>query len=211
MKNKMKVKIIMLPTDERVEIGGIYKRIKSIYDFSIYDFEPIGQIVVNQNPGVNQSNEYYTAQHLYIVNDDVIEFNDWFFNLSLDFSTTLYKPYQLLGDSEHAEYEKTKLNSDKNVWKKIIASTDTNLNLPTVPDEFIKEYVRVNGQLESILIDSIETMSEYEICKPAKESYTRAEVLVLLRELFYNTVTASGDSEDVDWENYLEHWISENL
>lgn len=65
----MKTEIILSPNSGSAGLGSIYKKINP----SCINDEELNKLFLNVNPNVNKSNEYFEAQHIYVLSD---EFSD---------------------------------------------------------------------------------------------------------------------------------------
>ena len=98
-------------------------------------------------------------QHLYFVSEDEIQDGDLYYKPS----DNTIRPYR---------YTKTPINQYGG-RAKVVASTDSSLGLPMIPDYFIKEYVSNNGGVtnvdlltypqDSINIDSGKVETEHKL------------------------------------------------
>jgi len=127
-------KVIMLSTENESRIY-LYKNKDLIYK--------------NQFKKQTIGNYTYVNQHLYILSDDEIKEGD----------------YVVLGDGKTLKRMYTKdvldwANSYSSATKKIIASTDTSLGLPSPSEDFILKYVEMYNKNTPIT----EVMVEYTIC-----------------------------------------------
>lgn len=138
---------------------------------------------------------YYLSEnlygnHLYILSDEAIKEGDWCINNNNN--DTLYQP-NCLGDNSN--------------WKKVIATTDTSLNLPLIPQNFIKLYIE-QYNLGSIIT---EVKVEYEnnntvnikFIDLPKYTYSKQEVENLLIACV-SYCKGKVYSHDIEW-------IEENL
>jgi len=122
-KNEKKCQVHLIPTN-KATVGTIMKCIKlsPLYDKTID--KPIGQLTININPNVVNTNLYWEAQHLYITSDDEIKVDDYYYH-------TKYN---------HIVQNRAIPNMDmfKVGCRKIIATTDKSLSSLEEPhkDEF---------------------------------------------------------------------------
>ena len=87
-----------------------------------------------------------SSHHLYIISDDKIEEDDWVIETSNSNALEQFADYSL--------------NQKSMGCKKIIATTDSKLKLPQIPQSFIEEYCRKGG------IDEVDV--EYEVTPSLK-------------------------------------------
>jgi len=74
--------------------------------------------------------------HLYITTDDEIKEGDWFIDL---------RDNNLYSEDLYVAKTKSEIELANRIGKKIIATTDPELNLPQPSKEFIEEYCRAGG------------------------------------------------------------------
>ena len=86
------------------------------------------------------NNETAVGQHLYIINDNKIEENDYFMSAFLSYPLQNKK-------GGYATYP-----SDLSDFKKIIASTDPKLNLPAPSKAFIQKYCEKSG-IDKVMVE----------------------------------------------------------
>ena len=164
----------MLPTDKIFEVGDIILATEDEYAPSFSRNAgtvrtPKGSLSICLTGGANSTHSNYMAQHLYLISDDEIKKGDWFYSISEN------KVSRASGSKEFMEI----FNSTQDC-KKVIASTDHELclhhetypgdisavhvQLPGIPEQFIKAYVEAGG------ID--EVMVEYDLeCTFCNEPY----------------------------------------
>lgn len=73
----------------------------------------------------------------------------------------------------------TKSNARVIYYKKIIATTDTSLNLPLIPKGFIKKYVELQGKIDKVMVE----FNDIKIVESA-ENYDDNILLVNNKEVF---------------------------
>ena len=95
---------------------------------------------------VDNGDGWRSPQHLYIISDDKIEEGDWVIETSNSNALEQFADYSL--------------NQKSMGCKKIIATTDSKLKLPQIPQSFIEEYCRKGG------IDEVDV--EYEVTPSLK-------------------------------------------
>lgn len=105
----------------------------------------------------------FRNQHLYICSDDNIKEEDYFYDM--------VKVRKCKGISmEYIDFEDGGFCSRPSICKKIIATTDKSLNLPEIPEQFLKEFCKKNGIWE------VEV--EYEYYKKCMECNTEYDISV---------------------------------
>lgn len=101
----------------------------------------------------------YLVNHLHILSDDKIEEGDWCVLLD-SLGGIMSKPSEYLPSTGHV------LNKH---LRKIIASTDISLNVPSVPQTFIKEYVDSYNKGE--VINEVDVECTECTCEGWEETY----------------------------------------
>lgn len=190
-------KVVMLPNSGNAKLGDIFKRIST--DILMLDGESIGDLLININPSVTVSNEKFEAQHLYILSDDKIKMGDWVIN-NFDYDN----PVLFIAD---LDFFNVGIEANK-----VIASTNSSLGLPMIPEWFIKEYVAKQGKIDEVEVvcymnyisnELIIIGGEIFIKKP-KTTWTKEEVIQLIIKATYDCGEL-GDYQKVD------DWIEQNI
>ena len=220
------LKIVMLSTNDKVGIGCIFKKIKSS-PFPLSEEVSVGGIVLNENPIVVESNEYFEAKYLYLLSDEEIKEGDIYLDDCNDIrkAVTSVKEYW----------------SNRSSYKKIIASTDPSLNLPQFPSSFLEEYVKRYNSKKSLEVEvkyesywedyhGRGTNEESDFCYnlnrlkvnpdntisirfKEEKIYSRSEVEKLCEKAFYaGEAYRTGSCEGFKQIHPDKHeWIKENL
>lgn len=184
-----KKEIIMLPTDQRSEIG----------DFIISKVDQNGHLAC----GVKLGEPYRlseTRQHLYLLSDEPIEVGDWYYE----------KKFNHL--SQHSPYGTLTPNSIK-----IIASTDEMIGLK-IHRDFVKDYVNLYNNQNAPKVVQVEYNNDFHGLKPksyngkahirlTKENYTRKEVIDLIRQYNSYLTEANGGFKQ---SALVDEWIEKN-
>jgi hypothetical protein len=206
-----KCKVVMLPTNRKAVNGQLCLNNSYLPNLT----QPL--VIGYDSP-------HLTPQHLYILSDDEINDGDWIF---VDY------------------YHRTESYKDKGIWrfkkpscpmpywgntrfaKKIIATTDPFLNLPSPSQSFIDKYVEEynkGNKIEYVMVeyDLIRHTTPIGTCyeeqdflkvnskdntitiRKIKDSWNRDEVITLLWNAF-----KQGESETRHKE--FENWINNNL
>ena len=97
--------------------------------------------ILQSQPGLQYSFEPIKAQHLYIISDDEIKEGDWIMHADKN----IFLHNLPCGNNLHW-------------WIKIIATTDTSLNLPQPSQQFIEKYIQAYNKGEIIT----DVLVEYE-------------------------------------------------
>ena len=138
---KKQVKVVMLPT-EKATIGMIAKCIKN--DLS-NDFDRINRLCLIENKDFYKSNIYWQPQHLYFISDEEIKEGDWQINHLTNKISNRTNKFIEVG---------------KQNCSKIIATTDSSLNLPRPSNEFIIAYCNIinnNAKCDEVLVKYVES------------------------------------------------------
>lgn len=157
-------------------------------------------------------------RHLYILSKDKVkEKNEWCI-LTDDLGFIIPEPHQYSGNPE--DYIS---HSD---LVKIVATTNKTLNLPLIPNKFIKKYCKLNGIDEIRVKYSVESEVTYPnlnekgeiiISEKTKNSWTKEELPIedltilveyLIKDPFKNRNLNYSALKSV---NNLDKWIKENL
>jgi len=193
-------KVVMLPTNEKAGIGCIYKRtVEDLFDDGL-PANKIGDLIVNQNPLVNKTNDKFEAQHLYITVAESPKIGDW--GLASKESQPFRVEVQDLKIIESFDgYQAIKFTT-------IIASTDPTLNLPSPSKAFIEKFCEKNGIEEvgveyemNVLCDSYILSIRNDntiITKPFQKTFTRLEMMYHLSKLEVSGLSA---------EEYIEKYL----
>ena len=113
--------VVMLPTNQKTD-GMICK-----------DITGQDKIIAIKTKYLME-HEDYIGHHLYIISDDEIKENDWYLGTSM--KSSYYGLHKC--DSKRLEAITKEF---KNVAKKVIASTDSSLELPQPSQQFIQKYI----------------------------------------------------------------------
>lgn len=100
----------------------------------------------------------WKLQHIYVCSDDTIKGGDWY----LRFGIVPVK----CPDNRFSQNKKSIEDSYEARNRKIIASTDPSLNLPTPSKEFVKRFCQLNGYIKDILVEYQDSDNDYEEWTP---------------------------------------------
>lgn len=154
-----------------------------------------------------------TKFHLYFSSNEKFKVGDYYVRISLS-SNELGKSTNLLGNEDPYS-------------KKVVATTDTTLNLPLIPQSFIEKYVESNGSIKEVEIEMTyvfgrlqPVVADYQnnvtILQP-KETWTRDEVVDFTRKalIAYETsmVSPCKVAQYIDEKEQFdaEFWLQQNL
>lgn len=166
--------------------------------------------------------DYIKGYHLYILSDDEIKLDDWYFshgNKSEKYSVHKCDTERLVyicNESNVAEY-----------CNKIIASTNPDLKLPLPSNAFIQKYCEMNGNIDEVMVEYKQHVIHFDnykgrfydewipkvssdntiTIKPVKDSFTRNEVIQILDaydDYLHYDVGFLPEASGEDWfnENY---------
>lgn len=184
---------------------------------------------------VNNSN--YTGYHLYILSDDEIKEGDWFVcatHRDIEGNITYKQIEKCTKRIIKEEIEVDILETEDWAYspkrsKKIIATTDKNLNLPQPSQSFIKKYISEYNKgniIEEVMVtytiqcdDALSIGGKYfkapmtshnntiTISK-IKDSWNKEEVIALCRKYAEDS---DYSCEELLWSFDEDQWIEENL
>ena len=98
-------------------------------------------VISNQNGKLITGNAVGNSEqnnHLFLVSEDTIKEGDYILDLVLN---EVYKPVNI-------QYSNQTSNEVK-----IVATTDTTLNLPLIPISFLEAYCKANGKIDEVMIE----------------------------------------------------------
>jgi len=204
----IKCKVVILPTDKATKFGIQYQTNKLAF-----------------NPKLP-----FEGHHLYILNDEEVKEGDYIIDFGA-YKTPLLFCVRHSSDLTYLNHETKK---GITIFK-IIATTDTSLNLPLIPDDFIQAFCENNGEMHEVIIENelISDNKEYKypeileinynvltklkitsnntiIIKPHKETWTREEVIQLLRSAWRASYTYYMPKFTYDFDN-TNKWIDNNI
>jgi hypothetical protein len=166
--------VVMLPIN-KAKIGTIMKstKLSSLHDDDID--KPIGSLIRNKNHAVTESNEYWRAQHLYILSNEEIKEGDWVYDkvLNIIFQTDKYTNLKYVNQTDYV--------------KKVISTTDSNLKI--YESETLASASGFSLKSEDILLSQIpQQFVEYYISE-----YNRGNVInkVLVEAELYHGINTS--------------------
>lgn len=210
MKNSKRCAILYDFTEEK---SNIYVQTKDWNGYTItpeykYSDNPTYlnniHLITSGNAATNSQASYKFIK-LYVISDEKIEKGDYFISLNGDES---YMEVTL-----NDEVEDFNDYADEN-WtencKKVIATSDTEIGLPVLPEYFIQDYLeRLNNhntmRLVLIEIDKDNTV----LIKPVQDSWNREEVLSIIRE--YGGYIACKYNHTQPILAPLDEWAENNL
>lgn len=101
----------------------------------------------------NQVTPWEKCQNLYFITEDKIEIGDYFYHqICKKVFKANYTDIQNFARITNYKFNKSDFfTTAKPYWNKVISSTDSNLNLPTIPQQWIKEsYIPSQGKIMDI-------------------------------------------------------------
>lgn len=226
---KRKVKVIMLPTEDKTNIG-----INTDND------------LIYSNHKLTTFHSNVIMQHLYITTDDEIKEDDWFYcyNTGLIYRVTKHSDLKRINKSECVKIIATTDNSLIIEYQlHSITNKETIINLPQIPQLFLKEYCEKKG-IDEVLVDfntvvensygethvltGKESKSYLKTCNtissnpdisfdntitihPIKDSWTKEEVDNIILKSFESgrKLTTEGFEQE-DWKDYHK-LLKENI
>jgi len=185
--------LILLPTNtENVSVGQIVKSDRYELDITLSAYV------------IREYNKFeWKPQHLYLLSNQNIQRNDWFYEKRNIPCIQKLTGGQLI----------------YNTSKKIIATTDKQLELTLISDSFVKEYCKFydSDDIEKSVVEveydeffnmpKINTDNTINLkIKEVKETYTREEVIELTSRLI-----SSRESRNLsDWNSIVD-WVTKNI
>jgi len=168
----------------------------------------------------NPRNQYWIDQHLYITSDEKVTEGTKCYDLAgkVVYVQEIDEEFASIGSGMACPVEQLRI---------IVASTDASLDLPLLPESFIKKYVEENGKIDEILVEFKEIKAPFENesnradisytkqvpvirenntirILPAK-TYAREEVIDLIRRY-------SEEMGMVPGEDFIrDEWVNKNI
>ena len=187
---KMKCKVVMLPTDQPIGVSSLHKTFGKIG--KIISYNEGSKSLVSSTKDIISVEE--KRQHIHLLSDEEIQVDDFYIYPDLSGNDVWINKGSILDKSEYVGA------------MKVVASTDSSLKLPSIPQDFIKEYVESNGEIDEVFLQLYPYCENNTviISKP-KQCWTKDEVISLLNKFhndFFNT--------DLDTDS-RNKWLSDNL
>ncbi len=211
--------VVRLPSKKLgIEIGDITKPTPEYIKNSKGYIDDILGIAVR----AFKINSLYVTYFLYVTSDDVIKDGDYFY----------YSTNRGGGDGVEKADDADVQQQDHWKYKKVIASTDESLDLPGIPESFLKKYVEENGKIDEILVEfkgykhlhgpddytlifTPKTREDNTIKIMSSKTYTRGEAIVLVKKAFAEGFGSSSEGHNGEChheeEELPDEWIEENL
>jgi hypothetical protein len=135
------------------------------------------------NLGYSVKSGLAQPQHLYFTSNEEIKEGDWFYH---GVSKALKK----------ADAEDVRLYKDGFRYaSKIVASTDSSLGLPAIPESFLKQYVAANGKIDKVKLELVDV-----------PDFSSMEYKSILKLTAANEVVVVEQSEsDKGYEKFLNN------
>jgi len=134
MSNNKQCKVVMLPTNNN------YKGILIKDD----DSNLLG---FNKEYGLSSILKSYTPQHIYFTSEDAIEQGDWY----------------IQPEGLRKSAAKTDTCAFPKDSYKVVASTDSSLGLPMIPESFIRDYVELSGAITEVYLGVWTVWTQYMV------------------------------------------------
>lgn len=218
--------LIMLPS-KQAKIGMVYKRLNAFEDGFAIGIITNPEFANAFNKGYLKNNNLTSPQHLYIISDEEIKEGDWCYN----------KRHNKISKIDKNAFNNVSWVSDNlDIYSKIIASTDEELNLPLINQDFIDEFSFKGIENEYVKVEYIsigtnedqlgvpvnyEEIKEKFIIKTKdnyvdniqflKENWNREEVKKLCRLAWDNGFSFGCDLSGDDHKEDEDRWIKENI
>ena len=136
----LKCSVIMLPTEDVAKLGSLaIGKFKGLFQYkSKREIEEYMDNIRNEDK----------PQHLYLGSScSEIKEGDWVINLHV--KNCIWQA------DEDAVFWHT-FGAPDPKWLKVEATTDKSLNLPSIPQSFIEEYVSKQGEIKEIVLELVE-------------------------------------------------------
>lgn len=230
MKDKLKCKVVMLPTEKAIE-SAVLAKYSSLTD----NFNMIG----SKNKLISWPTYKLLHQHLYFLAQPTEEQRKMGIGVvkkdTLFLTNRTLPVFQLFSDSLPE-------------GELIVATTDPDLGLSLIPTSFVEKYVEKQGKIDEVMIEmednqcdgclSVQIIKDgihgnnescctahlcnkpktrkdnTVICSPVKDSWTREEVEILCRKALEKYAFSSMSQLPYNVEEFEEQadkWIEENL
>lgn len=134
MKDTLKCQVVLLPTNWREGVISIFKT-ETEETLSIHKLQP---------PNSKITATYNIPHHIYFISNNPIKEGNWFYNTH---SKRVEKCTLII--------LKPKSSSTRDVLFKIEATTDSSLGLSLIPQSFIEEYIKEEGNIKEVELSLI--------------------------------------------------------
>jgi hypothetical protein len=196
MENKMKCKVVILATNE-IQANGV----------QIIKNNKNNELKIPSTGGalrrIIAGSAVWKTQHLYLVSDEEIKVGDYYLSETFGKFNFFGQKPSILTEDDTELYIKY-----KELCYKIIATTDTTLNLPLIPQSFIEKYVEVNGKIEEVMVN-LENYRHYNNPDIRKADFeyrnrieTRKDNTVIISKV---KNTWNYDEHCTDMQYYMEY------
>ncbi len=145
-------------------------------------------------------------RHIFIINDDEIKEGDLF--IALDGTDDI-----ILADKIYLDIIEKDKKNNIDISKKIIATTDKSLELPTVSDHFIAYYIEAYNRakpITDVLVeyenDTLRLFGNAIFAKTPKNSWNREEVYDIFNEYLNYLIDPNSNKQLTGKE-----WLDQNL
>jgi len=155
-----------------------------------------------------------SKNQLYLVSNREIKVGDWFINIGdNDINVAQIVTDEVVQYLEE-EYLQT---ASKLKLRRIEASTDPSLNLPLIPQSFIEAYVKANGKIDEVSIETY--MGDAKLIKTREDNTviihpTRTYTLEEMKSVHAYGCRFMFDKKSLtkrEREENFDKWIEENL
>ncbi len=148
--------------------------------------------------------EECSPQHLYLTSSELINDNDWCYIEDKD----------LVAQCD--DWDAFKKGNPNAIAKRIEASTDNVLNLPTIPNWFIKDYINeynFENKIEQVYLEVIKPSLKEAIIHLIKDYWNKEEVINVLASYIQEQNNSEHDhANPIDHEEAVEianNWLKE--
>ena len=230
-KHYLKCAVVMLPTEKAtwpncIWLGRISKqlRLDTSYNYQPHTKKPIDDSML--------------PQHLYITSDEPIVEGEYAYDICYN---RIVKVKEIKNSFVSLDVINGLTHSNISNLRKIIATTDTSLRLPSPSPEFISVYITAYNkgeQIKDIMVEYEDYLNEdlalsgsftnYRLkidnsncitIRKVKDSWTREEVIWFIRQSFYNALNKSEElnkkftetNKYSVFDKEVDFWIENNL
>ena len=201
--DKLPCEIIMLQVDKAVETGDLAKCVKKS------NGGDVGRLVICfdqswfniRNQQDIKKARYWEPQYLYFTSNREVEDGDWCYNIFIDDQGV--ETQRVFTKRVGLQYQTT------STQRKIEASTNPLLNLPGIPESFMKSYVAVNGNILTANIQIVENLAGHIVIKenltndkPAFFSFkTTKDNCVIITDYKIRNSNVYGENTPRTWQS----------
>ena len=209
--NFKECKVVMLPTNKKARVGQISKCMNYIPDMSGGNLFDADDLIYTTS--LSNLLTEFKSQELYFLSDDPIEEGNYYYSESA-------KQVKVATAKNAKDHYFTLDAGFHSTWKKIIASTNPDLNLPRPSQGFVKKYCE-KGEIDKVMVkfDELETIMEKTqfpvthkntiTIRPLKEESTEQKIINLYEEILFGSKITSGIIDWFDADDFNSMWSKE--